>query len=95
MRLLSLSGRREASPLTFGHPTVRSLIRAVSLCGMGLRSVHSHLNLPTKLPIQLSFADQVRFVAETIRRRAKDMEAGDCEKNRRASFSLLVKREKP
>ena len=68
MWLLSLSGRREASPLTFGHPTVRSLIRAVSLCGMGLRSVHSHLNLPTKLPIQLSFADQVRFVAETIRR---------------------------
>lgn len=33
-----------------------------------LRLVLSHLNLPTKLPIQLSFADQARFVAETIRR---------------------------
>lgn len=33
-----------------------------------LKLVLSHLNLPTKLPIQLSFADQARFVAETIRR---------------------------
>ena len=33
-----------------------------------LRIVMTHLGLPTEPPIQLSFADQARFAAETIRR---------------------------
>lgn len=33
-----------------------------------LKIVLSHLELPTELPIRLSFADQARFAAETIRR---------------------------
>ena len=33
-----------------------------------LKIVMTHLGLPTELPIRLSFADQARFAAETIRR---------------------------
>ena len=33
-----------------------------------LKIVQTHLSLPTELPIKLSFADQARFAAETIRR---------------------------
>ena len=33
-----------------------------------LKIVLTHLGLPTELPIRLSFADQARFAAETIRR---------------------------
>lgn len=33
-----------------------------------LKIVLSHLGLPTELPVRLSFADQARFAAETIRR---------------------------
>ena len=33
-----------------------------------LKIVLTHLGLPTEAPIRLSFADQARFAAETIRR---------------------------
>jgi len=33
-----------------------------------LKIVLTHLGLPAELPITLSFADQVKFAAETLRR---------------------------
>ena len=33
-----------------------------------LKIVLAHLGIPSELPVRLSFADQARFAAETIRR---------------------------
>ena len=33
-----------------------------------LKIVLTHLGLPTELPVRISFSDQARFAAETIRR---------------------------
>ena len=33
-----------------------------------LKIVFAHLGIPSELPVKLSFADQARFAAETIRR---------------------------